>query len=473
MNRNRVVWWIFLFLTLEALFSIPFLNIELALNRQGIRNAEIAIVGTLITCALLWFFRNFWSRLLQGLANRLEAVSSLNCFFVCSLVGIALRVLWVLAYPAPQHSDQATYFGLAQGLLLRHSYGVPHGGVAYWPPGYPLFLSCWFLVLGVKAWVPVVVNSFLFVPTLLVANRLAARVGGSPAGKFAMIFLTIWPTYVMTAGMASKEMLVLFLVPFALLLYTTTSATESFGAPKAILAGLFLGAASLTQPSLQLFLFVLVGWEWLRHENIKHAVGRTLLVAAAMVAVIFPWTLRNHRALGVWVPISSNGGDVFYRANNPLATGGYTPAGEQNLDNLDEITRGRTGMQLGKEWVRQNPGKFLLLALRKQVLFLGEDGHGAFETLKRGLNIGGIQYVVWKGVSNAFWYLIWALILLLFMTRSKSSLSKQALFSTLLLGCLYLYGIHSIFESGPKYHQPLMVFFAAIAAQVFSKTDPA
>lgn len=473
MNRNRIVWALFLFVTLEALFSIPLLSVELALGSHGFRNSGIALFSILLVCGLLWFFRDFWSRFFQNIAAPVATISSFTWFVFCSLTGVVLRILWVWAYPAPQHSDQATYFGLAQGLLLHHSYGVSNGGLAYWPPGYPFFLVSWFFVFGIKTWVPVLANLFLFVATLLVVNRLAARVGGAPAGKFAMLLLSIWPAYVMTAGMASKEMLVLFLVPFAVLVYTTTSATQSFGAPKAILAGLFLGAASLCQPSLQLFLFVLIAWEWLRRENLKHAVGRTLLVIASMLIVILPWTLRNHRVLGVWIPISSNGGDVFYRANNPLATGGYTPAGEQNLDSLDEVARGKTGMKLGKAWIRQNPGKFLALGLRKQVLFLGDDGQGAFETLKRGLNIGGVRYFIWKSISNAFWLFLWILILFLFMTRWGRPLSTSALFSTLLLGCLYLYGIHSIFESGAKYHEPLMVFFAAIAAQAFSKPDPA
>ena len=35
-----------------------------------------------------------------------------------------------------------------------------------------------------------------------------------------------------------------------------------------------------------------------------------------MAVVIAPWSIRNHSVLKEFVVISTNGGDVFYRANN-------------------------------------------------------------------------------------------------------------------------------------------------------------
>jgi len=55
------------------------------------------------------------------------------------------------------------------------------------------------------------------------------------------------------------------------------------------------------------------GW---REEFLKNF----LIASLFMAATIAPWTYRNWRVLHAWVPISTNGGDVFYRANNPLAT---------------------------------------------------------------------------------------------------------------------------------------------------------
>jgi hypothetical protein len=235
------------------------------------------------------------------------------------------------------------------------------------------------------------------------------------------------------------------------------------------LTGLLLGAMSLTQPSFMLFPFVLIVYDYIRNQDLFRAGIRGFLAVAVLFAVILPWTLRNHRVLGEWVPVSTNGGDVFYRANNPLATGGYTLKGEQNLDSLDEVSRGKAGFRLGKDWIRQHPGKFLVLALRKQILFLGDDAQGAFETLKRGLGIGGVQYAFWKAISNMYWLSLWALILLMMANLWKSSISENPLLTAMMLSTLYLVAIHSVFESGGKYHEPLIGIVAVLAAQVVAK----
>ena len=278
---------------------------------------------------------------------------------------------------------------------------------------------------------------------------------------------------VMTAGLASKEMLVLPMLCLSLLVFARVGDVRWRGAGLLLLVftGALLGFASLSQPSLQLFAGVLLAYDWLRSRKLFHSILRIAVVVGVMGAVIFPWTLRNHRVLGSWVPISTNGGDVFYRGNNPLATGGYTPRGEQDLSGLDEVARGKVGFRLGLAWIRKNPRRFLALAVRKQILFLGDDGQGAFETLKRGLDIGGFRYVLWKGGSNLYWWLLWLLVLLALAIHWDGPLLRDPLFAAVILSVLYLYGIHSIFESGAKYHEPLMGMIGVLAAQTFVRVD--
>ena len=39
----------------------------------------------------------------------------------------------------------------------------------------------------------------------------------------------------------------------------------------------------------------------------------------AMLLAILPWTMRNKLVLHHFVLVSTNGGSIFYRANNPKA----------------------------------------------------------------------------------------------------------------------------------------------------------
>jgi len=356
----------------------------------------------------------------------------------------------------------------------HHQYAISKGALAYWPPGYPFFLSPWLFVLGFKNWVPILANMVLFAASLLVVERLARRIGQGVA-CLAVLLFAFWPNLIMTAGMASKEMLVLFLICSALLIYSDSQdqTLSTSGVLLALSAGILVGFASLTQPSMMLFPSVLAASEWIRRERWNHALPRLVLSVLALFLAILPWTIRNHRVLHTWTPISTNGGEVFYRANNPLATGGYTPVGEHDLSNLGEVEQGKVGFHLGTEWIREHPGQFLALGIRKQVLFLGDDAQGAFETLKRGLNIGGAQYIAWKGIANLYWWLVWTVILLMLAIHRRTSISQNPILVSTMVGVLYLYSIHSVFESGAKYHEPLIGFLAVIAGAMFGNQSAA
>jgi hypothetical protein len=176
--------------------------------------------------------------------------------------------------------------------------------------------------------------------------------------------------------------------------------------------------------------------------------------------VVLPWTARNHRVLNEFVLVSTNGGGVFYRANNPLATGGFKRHGERQVEHLDELTQNRLGYRWGKEWIREHPVDFLKLSLRKQILFLGDDAVGLYE-LKRSESIGGALYAGGKLAVNAWWWGVWALVLLALVTHPGWTRRPEVLL--LLLAILYFWAIHSVFESGGRHHVPLAALLAALA----------
>lgn len=66
-----------------------------------------------------------------------------------------------------------------------------------------------------------------------------------------------------------------------------------------------------------------------------------------------------------------------------------------------------------------NPLDFLKLALQKQIYFLGDDGKGVYETLKRGLNIADSRYFIIRAVSNLYWFVVWVFILMGFFYHRR------------------------------------------------------
>lgn len=464
---SRLLQIVFLIVVLQTLFSVPKLTWDLAFpGREGLGIALSAAIA-LGAAALLWAGRNRIALLLETAGERLAGVPRRRWLTVVIGVGIVLRLAWALLFPARLTSDGLAYYDLAARLAQGLTYQTPGGEWAGWPPGYPFLLLVHFRLLGIGIGAVIVSNLLLFAGSLLAVYPLARRFGEGTA-RLATLLLAVWPNLVMQGGIAIKESVIVFLLPVIFLLYLSAGERRSRSPWQArgmmLTAGVVLGFATLTQPGLQLLGAAFLGYEILRRTPILETGLRFALLLAGMVLVILPWTLRNQRVLGEPVLITTTGGSVFYRANNPLATGGFIPDGERSLRGYDELTQDRLGYQWGKEWIRENPGDFLRLALKKQVLFLGDDSMGAYDTLKRGRGESGALYAAMKLLSNAYWWGIWALILAVFLARSSTLWRHRADVALILLTILYFWAIDSVFESGSRHHLPILGLLAILAA---------
>jgi 4-amino-4-deoxy-L-arabinose transferase-like glycosyltransferase len=473
---NRLVWYVFALVALETLLSVPKLSLELAfgwLSPQTIIAIDLAVV--LLVLVIIFKCHLWIAETLQRWSQTLARIRPKPWIVACILIGVALRVLWVSTFPSLLRSDGATYFSLARKLVEGLPYQDGSGKHAYWPPGYPFFLFPFFLAFGVHSWVPVLGNLLLFSATVPIVYRLAVEITDEQVGQFATLFLTIWPNYVMSAGWASKELVLVPLLPLAILLFIWALKSNGMGRSLiwGLLSGAVLGFAALTQPSTLLFPFLFLVYGFLRRERMSKTLMGFGLVLIGIYAVVSPWILRNHRVLHEWVAISTNSGDTFYRSNNPLATGGYVFRGEKDLSALDEVQRSKIGYQLGKEWIKTHPGEFLALALRKQILLLGDDARGVYETLKRGLEITDKRYFVLKALANLYWWIIWMLISAAVWKHHRSVLSVRPEIAMLMVSFVYIYLIHSIYESGARHHEPFMGLLAILAAMLSYRKDDA
>jgi 4-amino-4-deoxy-L-arabinose transferase-like glycosyltransferase len=466
-GAGRLLAVLFVIVALEALYTVPKLTWELAAGgREGIGIA-LGLAIAAVAALLLWTGRLRLAAWLQRAGTRLAAIPRGRWLLGVIVAGVALRLAWALLFPAPLASDGLAYYDLAARLAHGQTYQTPFGEWAQWPPGFPFLLLACFRFLGVGALAVNVANLLLFAGSILAVYALARRFG-EPAARLATLLIALWPNLIASAGIASKEMVIVFLLPVLLLLYLQAGEEPSPGraALKRFTAGMVFGYATLTQPAVMLLAGAFAAYEILMRTPLLRAALRLALLAAGMLLVILPWTFRNYRVLHAPVLVSTNGGDVFYRANNPRANGGWIPDGERSLRGYDELTKSRLGYQWGKEWIRENPGDFLRLALRKQVLFLGDDAVGVYESLKRGLGMGGLLYALAKLGSNAYWWGIWALVLAAFLVRDRASWHRRPEVVLFLLTILYFWTIDSIFESGARHHLPLVGLLAILAASL-------
>ncbi len=461
----RLTWLAFGLVGIVVLFTVAKLSAEETFARTAPVLSYVFGLGV-AGCTLVMLYR--WGNALESVKGRISEVCSkmplAGFLLICLALGIGTRLIWVSLFPAPLHSDGLHYFRLASELAQGHEYRSETGDFAYWPPGYPFVISAGLRLFGPHAWVVTLLNLLLFSVSVPLVYAMGRSVAGEKTGRLSALLLVVWPNYMASAGLGSKEMVMVPCLLLTLFLYLRSRITDGIG--KMIIlcfvAGAVLGFASLTHPTFQLFPVALLACEWLSSVTPRRFL-RLALLLAGMALVIFPWTLRNHEKLGHLVLISDNGGDVFYRANNPRANGSYEPEGETPLPR-DEVQRDRVGYQLGKRWIAYHPRQFVWLAERKLTFFLGDDGVGVFESMKRGLGITGWSYFLFRAIASGYWFLIWILILNMMRLQWRTAASLRPELLTLMISFLFLLPIHSVFETDSRHHVPVIGALAVLAA---------
>jgi len=194
---------------------------------------------------------------------------------------------------------------------------------------------------------------------------------------------------------------------------------------------------------------------------------RDLLIFATAAAVtmavcIFPWTMRNMRALGSPVIISTNGPLVMWMGNNRNATGEFVdlPA---DVAGMDEVTRSRVLGERARAFITEHPLRFSELLVRKTLITHSRETIGVvWNQEELGPRIGVRGVFIAKILSSLYWY---GLLLLglagaaLVLRREK----LRGLFHPALLAWAYFAAIHAVTLAQDRYHFPSIPFIAMLA----------
>ncbi|HEX3353640.1 MAG TPA: hypothetical protein VHS34_12510 [Terriglobales bacterium] len=400
-----------------------------------------------------------------------------NFFPVLIVLGVVLRLGWVMLMPPVQLSDAKDYLTIAHTLLNTGSYvdfETGHRLLAFRAPGYPAFLALAMKVLGDGPWMPAVTNLLMFVASAVVIGLAAMRLGGKRSALLALLLFVLWPSNIFITGLAVSEPLTLFLFTTSLWLF---SLSDVYGAKASLAAGILGGAAALTRPTLLLFpllwaVFALVG------PNFGKRVRQVVIASVMMAATLAPWTIRNYRVLHAFVPVSTNGGDVFYRANNELATGSYTVAAEHDLNALQdesEVKWSEESYREGKAWIRSHPVNFVKLAVHKAIYFTQDDETGIYWSMARAHHNVGPAYMALEVASDAWWQL---LCLLGLFAIWRGGLLRDAYAALFASGFVLLVLVHLVYESQPRYRMAavglvIIIVAAALCRAPEARTSPA
>jgi 4-amino-4-deoxy-L-arabinose transferase-like glycosyltransferase len=399
----------------------------------------------------------------------------------CFAAALLIRLLWLaFVHPSPL-SDFNWYFEQGQRLAAGQGYTVVDDGcpmwerghplasprpTAFWPIGYPLFLSGLFR-LGGGAIPPLLAaqlaNLALYLGLMVTLAWCARRIFRSKlAGRIALLLLAFLPNHIAYVSLTSSEILFAFLSTLGVALLIRGRERE--GLWLRLAAGLVLGLATWTKPAAVLLPAMVLGVLHLRAPG--RFVRGAAVVYFALALTLVPLGVRNWRAFGRFVLVSTNGGINLVIGNMP---GAYAPGVFWNREltalvrsETREAERDRRARAMAIEWLRRHPlatlvalpGKFVAL------YWADVDGFGwnraADERLSKHPAWGPLR------LGSELYYL--ALVTLALLSWRHRRRFDPALYGVGLAVFLHTTAVYLAFFGGSRFHFPLVPWIAGYAA---------
>lgn len=365
-------------------------------------------------------------------------------------------------------SDFGWYFSGAKSIAAGA--GFAEGGVptAFWPVGWPAFLGGLLFLFGPHAFVGQCANLILSTCTIGLTAVIAKRFfPGNSAWRAAIFLIAVYPNQIAYVPSLSVEIFFQFLLLLGFVLLMSGSGAAILG------SGVVFGVAALTKSQGILVPIVLTvplfacDAKWVA---VKRWLRTICLLGTTLLLVILPWTARNYLVFHTFIPISTNGGFTLLTGNNPNASGGYTtadplvttlPYGPQNQIQLDRMANERAW-----QWIRHNPGRFLMLIPKKiSALWLGDgEGEWIYQMGYTGYNRHILLFRSVRTINQIFYIIlmITAAASLPRIWQKRKILPAWCFSGWALIGYFTLISI--VFSGQSRFHFSLMPFVAIYAA---------
>ena len=374
-------------------------------------------------------------------------------------------------------SDADWYYWQAQNLAAGKGYiGGTGAPTAFWPPGWPMALSLAFRLGGVSTLAVGLFNLAAAALGAVIVHDLARRLFPEPgSGRLAVLLLALYPNNALYVPLALTEAFYTTLLLAGCWLLVARPAWTGL-----VAAGLVFGFATLVKAQTLVVVPLVFAIALLREGGLRQRLvpmaGRAALVLAVAAMVVAPWTLRNHRALGVWVMVSSNGGYTLLTGNNDSARGGYTPedpvvrALDARKAELGELAHDAEAKRLGAEWIKAHPARFAALVPLKFLRLWGPDGEGqwAYEMGSPAFAKAPLAFLALRA-ANQLWY--FALLGLFTLAARRAVRERLQAGQRVIDWWLLPYGIAAyptaiclVFSGQSRFHYPAMPFVCMAAA---------
>lgn len=390
------------------------------------------------------------------------------------LLALVLRCGWIALVAGEPAFDAKTYFDLATRLLQQRAYAYEGHPTAFWPIGYPALLSALFAIFDAKLASAWALNVIAGLVSLWSMHAIALRLGFSRrVANLCVLLGALNPVYVTYSCLVVTEPVFVGLTLLAIAVGALAGASRA----RLLASGALLGCAALVRP-WALPLPLLLGLCGVQARLTRTlALRRVAWLALGLALVVGPWTARNALELGVFAPVSTNGGMNLYIGNNPHATGRFVfedamaepYLNEQYLGGARELDFDRRARTAAWSYIAEHPLQVVALWPRKLLFAYFPDLIGL--TWNRPHDLGFARAVFpLVPLTIALHELLLLILVAIGIVRLRRALARGAAPGTgacmaLPLGMIGVFAAFCLLYFGmPRFHFPCFPWFELLAA---------
>ena len=233
-----------------------------------------------------------------------------NPIIVICILCLAIRLVFcyfvfpVFGLPFIESVDIDNFGVIAKNLLHGHGFIIEPGSAPtiLRGPLYPLFLVFTYSVFGENLFVVQFMQSLFGALTCFIIYLIAKNIFDKKTAVISALIFTFYPLFIWYTARIWTETLLTFLLSILVL-----SLVKFMKAPsniKALWLGITLGIINLCKSVLLLFpIFLLFVFLVLSRHKKKAVLLNICLIVISMSLVIAPWTYRNYRVSGRFIPV--------------------------------------------------------------------------------------------------------------------------------------------------------------------------
>jgi 4-amino-4-deoxy-L-arabinose transferase-like glycosyltransferase len=400
----------------------------------------------------------------NGCLQRLPAAAFLT--YVLGTAALA-RILVVSVLPLRLFSDFATYDELGWLWAMRGEYTNGQGPTAYFPPGWPFFLSRLYIVFGHAPHAAVIANIALGTASVWLTWKFFRVLSGQAAARWAALIVAMLPSQTLFANLLASEILFTCLLLLAIVVLAENRASPAGANGAATLSGMILGLATLTRSVSFLFPIVMIPLCGIPSGGTRGQVlQRWGWLVAGLLLVVTPWMARNQNCIDRFT-VSTNTGVNLYIGNNPNSGAGYNQPDPSAifLDSASEAHDDSVGFAKAIQYIAADPWAFLVRGAIKTAYCLSTDADGLLYELTHTASSGTFDRYAWLAVFAQSCWMIFLLLTVAGLGR-WIRLRRWRDGGGVFVGgaVLYWLAIPFVFFGSGRHHFPLVPILAGLAA---------